>query len=191
MPKPCPICIHPSRLAIEQAMMNGRPASEIAKNFGFTYTSRKTGQELGDHKKIANHKPHMKGAYEKAMEGREIQSGLALANRLEQLNEQVQFVLDEARKGTVVMGGPDRDIPLLNEDGTTMKAYDYRLILGAVGQGRRNIALLAELQGAIPDGKDDEMTHLRAILDSPDGRKLLAALDALDGQQDAKVERAD
>jgi hypothetical protein len=188
MALPCPICIHDSRLAIEQAILNGRPKAEIARNFGFTYQSGKTGRDLGDHKVIARHLPHMKGAYEAAQQDREVRSGLALANRLERLEKDVDRVLEAAWKGDPVVVG---DTALLNDDGTVMMRFDLRLVLAAVAQARRNVALLAELQGAIPDGKDEEMAALRARLDTAEGRRLLAALDALDAQQDAGVARAD
>lgn len=188
MALPCPICIHESRPAIEQAILNDKPKTQIAKTFGFTYVAKKSGNVLGDHKVISRHLPHMKGAYEKAMESRELQSGLALSARLETLEQNVTRVLEDAWKGEPVMAG---DVPLLNDDGTPMLRFNYRLVLAAVSQARQNVALMAALQGAIPDGKGEEMAELRKRLDNPEGRKLLAALDALDAQDDAGVPRGD
>lgn len=188
MALPCPICVHESRPAIEQAILNGKRQTQIAKTFGFTYTAKKSGNQLGDHKVIARHLPHMKGAYERAMVDREVQSGLALSARLESLEQHVTKVLEEAWQGEpVVVNGE----PLLNDDGSPMRRINHRLVLAAVSQGRQNVNLIAQLQGAIPDGKGEEMAELRKRLDNPEGRKLLAALDALDAQDDATVPRAD
>lgn len=192
MALPCPICIHESRLAIEQAMLNGRPKTEIARNFGFTYTNKRSGKELGDHKTIARHEPHMKGAVQAAAESREVKSGLAITNRLEHLNAQVEWVLEEARKGEDVLELVAGEyVTKLDGNNNPVKRFNYRLILSAVAQGRHNLALLADLSGAIPDGKDDEMAQLRERLSTPEGRRLLAAIDALDAQQDAGAARAD
>lgn len=188
MAKPCPVCIHESRSAIEQAILNGKAASAIAKTFGFTYTTRKTGNEVGNHKVITNHRDnHMPGAYQAAMEDREKRSGNAMAARLEYLDDQVDHAIREARKGVPIVVG---DVALLDDDGRPVMQYDLRLLLAAVREARGNVELMAKLAGAIPEGKSDELDLMRKRLETPEGRKLLAQIAELDAQADSADDRA-
>lgn len=186
MAKPCAICTHPSRLAIEQAILNDKPKTAIARDFGFTYTDGK-GTVRGDHKAITRHIPHMQGAYEATVAERERQTGQAMAERLNDLDREVTQVLERANQGHPVMVG---DVPLLDDEGRTILAYDDRLILAAVRTGRMNVELMAKLAGAIPEGKTEELDAIRRRLENPKTRRLLAMLDEMDAQADASVSRS-
>lgn len=178
--KTCQVCVHESRLAIEQAILNGKPKAAIARTFGFTYTRSKDGKVMPDHKVIARHADRcMAGAYQKAVEERENQSGVAIAARLAYLDEQVDLVITKAREGRPVMVG---DVPLLNDDGTEMKAYDWRLLLAAVREGRSNAELVAKLSGRVEHDAED-LDAIRRHLDTPEARKLLARLEELAATQ--------
>lgn len=187
MAKPCGICIHDSRLAIEQAILNGKPLTQIARQFGITYTSAK-GAEVGDHKAVQRHRDnHMAAAYQAAVQDREVKSGQAMADRLAQLEAEVDKVIARANEGEVVMVG---DVPLLDDEGREMRRYDSRLLLAAVREARGNVELLAKLAGAIPEGKAEELDAIRRRLENPQTRRLLAMLDELDAQDDASVSRS-
>jgi hypothetical protein len=188
MPSPCRVCIHESRAAIEQAILSGKPASQIAKNFGFTYTTRKAGKVMGDHKVITRHRDEcMREAYDRSQADRDAITGNAMAARIAYLDEQVDHVIQVARQGETVMFD---GVPLLNDDGTPVKRYDERLLLAAVRTARMNVEVMAKLSGAIPEGKSEELDAMRDLLKSPEARKLLAALDALDVQKDASESRS-
>lgn len=188
MAKPCGICNNESRLAIEQAILNGKPLSQIARQFGITYTSSTTHKEVGDHKAVQRHRDqHMGSAYQEAMKGRELQSGMAMAARLEQLEAEVDKVIARANQGEPVLVG---DVPLLHDDGSQVVRYDSRLLLAAVRTARANVELMAKLAGAIPEGKEQELETIRRRLENPKTRRLLAMLDELDAQDDAGVSRS-
>lgn len=180
--KPCKVCHHPSRLAIEQAILNGKPKAGIARDFGFTYTRSKDSQEVPDHKVIQRHIDScMPDAYQKAMEEREAESGVAMAARLRYLDEQVDLVIEKAKEGVPVLVG---DVPLLDEEtGAVIKRYDFRLLLAAVREGRGNMEMLAKLAGRTEQDPED-LDRLRKHLDSPEARLLLARLDELAAQAD-------
>lgn len=186
MARPCPVCIHDSRMAIEQAILNGKSASQVARQFGFMYES-KTGPKP-NHKQITNHRDnHMPEAYQASVKDREAASGNAMAARLRYLDEQVDTVIGRAAKGEVIMVG---DVPLLDDDGRPVLRYNDRLLLAAIREARGNVELTAKLAGAIPEGKSEELDRMRDLLKSPEARKLLAKLDALDAQEDAATSRS-
>lgn len=188
MAHPCRICVHDSRPAIEQAILSGKPRASIARNFGFTYRSGKTGEEVPDGNVVKKHIERcMPKAYQTAMAERENRSGVAMATRLEVLEQKVDLVIERAEKGEPVMVG---DEPLLDDDGRQVMRFDNRLLLAAVREARGNVELMAKLAGAIPENKAEEVEAIRRRLESPEARKLLAALDALDAQADADVARS-
>lgn len=185
MPKPCGVCVHPSRKAIETAILNQKSMTAIARDFGFTYTRTKDDAVVGDHKAIQRHRDGcMPGAYQRAMEEREVQSGVAIAARLEELEEHVSKVLDEAWKGVPVVVG---DVPLLNEDGSPVMRHDLRLVLAAVREGRGNMELLGKLTGRTEQDPED-LDAVRKHLSSPEARRLLAELEALAAAEDDAAE---
>lgn len=175
----CPVCTHDSRPAIEQAILNGKAHSQIALAFGFTYTRSKDQKVIGNHKVIANHIDHMGEAFRKAMDERDLASGEALALRLRALEQEVDKVLERANDGTVVMVG---DVPLLDDEGREVRAYDNRLVLAAVAQARANVEMMAKLAGKIETDPED-LDAVRKHLTSPKARRLLAELEALAAQE--------
>jgi hypothetical protein len=178
MARPCPVCNHESRPAIEQAILNGKSHSGIALTFGFTYTRSKDGRTMGNHKVIKAHLDHMGEAFRKAMDDREMASGEAMAARLRVLEAEVDKVLERANEGTPVVVG---DVPLLNDDGKPIMRYDNRLVLAAVREARGNVELLAKLAGKVENDPED-LEATRAHLRSPEARRLLARLDELAAQ---------
>lgn len=176
MARPCAVCVHASRAAIEQAILNRKAASHIAREFGFTYTRSKDGETVPDHRIVTRHRDqHMGRAYQTAVQEAEVQSGVAIAKRLEHLDDQVDLVIQAATKGEPVIVG---DAPLLDDDGRTVMRYDWRLLLAAVGHGRANAELLAKLAGKVEQDPQD-LEAIRRHLDNPQARKLLAELEAL------------
>lgn len=173
-PNNCRVCHHESRAAIEQAILNAKPKSKIARDFGFTYTRRRDEKIIPDHKVISHHADVcMAGAYERAHADREKASGEAILTRLRSLDDQVDAVLDAARKGDPVVVG---DVPLLNEDGTQVVRYDWRLVLAAVREGRANAELAAKLSGRLENDPQDP-ERIREALADPEARRLLAQLE--------------
>jgi hypothetical protein len=179
MAKPCTVCNHPSRLAIEQAILNGKTLSAVATSFGFVYVSKRgtpDETEKPDHKIIQRHRDNcMAHAYATAMAEREQESGAAIAARLRYLDEQVDTVIQATLKGEPIMVG---DVALLHDDGTMVMRHDFRLLLRAVGEGRRNMDLLARLAGKT-DTDPADLDAIRAHLESPRARALLAELERL------------
>lgn len=186
MPLPCAVCAHDSRAAIEQAILNGKPATTVARTFGLTYQGK--NGETPNHKVVTNHRDrHMPVSYQQAMKDRETQAGNAMAARMRYLDEQVDVVIQRAAKGTPVIVG---DAPLLDDEGRQVLTYDNRLLLAAIREARGNVELTAKLAGAIPEGKAEELDRMRDLLKSPQARRLMAQLDALDAQEDAATSRS-
>lgn len=178
--KRCRVCHHPSRLAIEQAILNAKPKSGIARDFGFVYTRGSDGKEMPDHKVIQRHSDRcMAGAYERAVQNQETKSGEQIVKRLEQLDEEVDRVIDAARKGFPILVG---DIPLLDDDGRQVLRHDWRLLLAAVREGRANAELTAKLSGRV-EGEPEDLDKAREHLQSPEARKLLQQLERLAAQE--------
>lgn len=140
---PCQVCDHPSRLAIDQAILNQKPLRGIARDFGIGSGEQGTPSFKADHKKITRHIDRCMGdAYSVAREADLEASGLALVNRMVQMDEVVDEVLARSRKGHPVL---DDGVPLLDEDGQPLRRYDDRMILAAVQQARRNTEIRARL----------------------------------------------
>jgi hypothetical protein len=183
--RPCAVCQHPSRLAIDQAILNGKALRAIARDF--RVGSERSGTFREDHKKIERHRDKCMGeAYRAAKEADLEASGLALVNRMKELDEAVDEVLTRSRSGEVVYDG-EGIAPLLNEDGTERKRYSDRTILAAVREARRNTEMRAKLAGAVPDGDPESLDRQRAALENPKARKLMAELDALLNGDDQEV----
>lgn len=184
MARQCAVCGHASRAAIETAILNGKAASTIARDFGFLYTRSKDGAQVPDHRIVTRHRDtHMGRAYQHAMEEREVQSGVAIAKRLEHLDDQVDKVIAHALEGEPVIIG---DAPLLNDDGSPVMRRDWRLLLAAVGHGRANAELLAKLSGRTEQDPQD-LDAIRAHLASPEARRLLAQLESLAAREQTEA----
>jgi hypothetical protein len=175
--RPCQVCQHPSRLAIDQAILNGKALRAIARDFGIG-AHPGTDQFKPDHKKVERHRDRCMGeAYRKAREDDLEASGLALVNRMKELDEAADEVLNRARKGEVVR---DADgIPLLAEDGSAERRFNDRTILAAIREARRNTEMRAKLAGAVPEGDPEALARQRAALSDPRARRLMAELDAI------------
>lgn len=160
--------------------MNGKPAATIAKTFGFTYTRSSDGREVGNHKPIQRHLDKCMGeAFKASIEAREMASGEAMATRLRALEAEVDKVLERANRGTPVLVG---DVPLLDDEGRQVLVYDNRLVLAAIREARGNVELLAKLAGKVENDPED-LGALRAHLQSPEARRLLARLEAMAAEQ--------
>lgn len=183
--KACRICHHGSRAAIEQAILNLKPKSQIARDFGFVYTRHSDGREMPDHKVIQRHMDRCMGnAYQAVKDETEQASGFAIAARLAYLDEQVTAAIEAARKGFPVMVG---DIPLLDDEGRQVMRYDWRLVLAAVREGRQNADLSARLAGKLEQDPQD-LGVIRGHLDTPEARALLARLERMAADQNSSGE---
>lgn len=179
MARPCSVCIHDSRAAIETAILAAKPATQIAKNFGLTYTT-KAGtpdeKEVPDHRLITRHRDnHMRPAYDQAMADREATTGKAFSTRLQALDDAVDEVIRLAKEGRPLVVA---DVPLLNEDGSPIMVRDNRLVLSAVREARANLELAAKLAGRT-DNEAVNLDPVKALMATPEGRALLAKMDQL------------
>lgn len=175
----CTVCAHDSRAAIEQALMNGKPKSAVARQFGFTYTRKSDGKVMGDHKIMERHADKCMGeAFRKAIEDRELASGEAMLARLRRLEAEVDTVIERAQKGDPIMSG---DIPLLDDDGQIMYRHNDRVLLAAVREARANVELMAKLAGKV-EGEPVDLDQVRAHLQTPEARRLIAQLEELQAQ---------
>lgn len=88
MPRPCTICNHPQRQALEAELARGEPNQRIATRFGVTESA------------IRRHlsSKHTQIAAQQAIQAREIAAGRSIVERLQDLNREAQEILSEARK---------------------------------------------------------------------------------------------
>lgn len=172
----CRVCQHPDRAAIENAILAGKPKNAIARTFGLGYTSKKTGKFEPDHKLVTRHvNGCMPDAYQAAMEESKTAHGVAIATRLRHLDDVVDEVLEETRKGYPVTSSDGT--PLLNPDGSPVVRRDSRVILAAVKEARANAEMLARLSGAAPEDADDAANAARAAVQDPEVRRLLTQVE--------------
>lgn len=180
MARQCAVCGHDSRSAIEQAILNGKAMSQVARTFGFTYTRSKDGATVPDHKIVQRHRDQcMPDAYQRSVADRDAETGTAIAARLRRLDDEVDKVIQSANEGQPIMVG---DIPLLDDEGRQVMRHDWRLLLAAVREGRANAELLAKLAGKV-EGENTDLDAIRAHLSNPKARKMLADLEALAAEQ--------
>jgi len=171
----CQVCEHLSRLAIDQAILNNKPLRVIAREFGIGSGQFGTPSFKEDHKKLSRHVERCMGeAYRAAKEADLEASGLALVNRMRQLDEIVDEVLERSREGEPILVD---DVPLLNPDGSPMKRFKDTTLLAAIREARRNTELRAKLAGALPEGDEDAVAKARAALNSPAARRLVTELE--------------
>lgn len=174
----CPVCEHPSVLAINQAILNGRPYRRIATDFKIG--SERSGTFKPDHKKVSRHAEGcLATSYQKVQETNLTAQGAALHARLQALDAEVDFAIQHAREGELVMVG---DVPLLDDDGThvyRLTISHLRVLLGAVREGRQNAALAAKLAGAMPDEDLSALEAARAGMEDPAVRRLVQQMEEL------------
>lgn len=163
-------------MAIDTAILNGKALSAIARDFGFSYTSGKTGREVADHKPIQRHRDVcMPDAYQAAMAEAKVENGVALASEIRALQESVAKVIRRAETGHPVTD--TEGVPLLDAEGRPIQRYDDRLLLAAVREARGNVELAAKLAGNMPDADQGALDRLRKSLENPEVRRLLAKID--------------
>lgn len=174
--RPCQVCSHPSRLAIDQALLNGKGLRVIARDFGIGSGEYGTDTFKADHKKVDRHRHTCMGeSYRAAKDAELVGAGKALIDRMATLNEAVMEVLERSRAGVPVT---DEHGVVLLPSGEPVLVYPERVILGAVAEARRNVETEAKLAGALPEGDEDAATKARAALANPAVRKALADVDA-------------
>jgi hypothetical protein len=185
--RPCQVCQHGSRLTIDQAILNGKALRAIARDFGIG-AHPGTEQFRPDHKKVERHRDRCMGEAYQAAKAADLEaSGLALINRLKELDEAVDEVLARSRKGEPIYDTEGIQV-LLEEDGVTpRKRYNERMILAAVQQARKNTEIRARLSGAVPEGDPEALERQRLLLQSPEARRLMAELDALANASDQEL----
>lgn len=170
----CRICRHPDRAAIELATLNRKSFRSIARDFRLG--SSRGAEFTPDHKIVSNHvQRHMAEAYQEALRAGEIDSGVAIATRLGELNSYLDEVIERARAGAPVMQG---DAPLLSPDGSPVTRHDDRLLLAAVREARANAEVQARMAGALPEGEEGAVDEARRALQDPAARRMLADLEA-------------
>lgn len=182
----CQVCEHPSRLAIDQAILNGKALRAIARDFGIG-SHVGTDDFRADHKKLSTHVDKCMGEAYQAAKAADLEaSGLALVNRLKHLDDVVDEVIARHREGQVLL---DSDkLPVLDpRSGDHVRAFNDTALLRAIGEARRNTELRAKLAGAVPDGDPEGLEKSRLLLASPEARRLLAELDALTHASDQDV----
>jgi len=182
--RPCQVCQHPSRLAIDQAILNGKAVRAIARDFSIG-SGVGTDHFKPDHKKVTRHIERCMGEAYRAAKAADLEaSGLALVNRMKHLDDVVDEVLQRVREGDVVT---DADgIPMLDDDGQPLRRHKEAVILAAIREARRNTEMRAKLAGVNPDGDPEAAEQARAALASPEARRLLTQLDEVlaDGDQE-------
>lgn len=88
MPKPCPICVHPSRQEIEKALLEGSESlPNIAKRFGVEYWP------------VFRHKQrHLSSTLAKAQEAREMSQADSLLEQVKKLQDKALELLKKAEE---------------------------------------------------------------------------------------------
>lgn len=175
--RPCSICSHPSRLAIDQALLNGKGLRPTAVAFGIGSGEFGTPSFKPDHKKVQRHIDKCMGeAYRAAKEADLVQSGRAIILRIQQMDEIVDEVLAQEREGVPITD--EHGVVLHPVTGEPIMRRNNRVVLAAVAESRKNNEFLAKLAGALPEGDEDAASKARAALADPNVRKAMADVDA-------------
>jgi len=173
--RPCSVCSHPSRLAIEQALVNGKGLRPVARDFGIGSGVHGTDSFRADHKKLERHRDRcMKEAYHRAREAGEVEAGAAIATRLNELDGVLDEVIARLRAGEVIMLDGQ---PLLNEDGSLRRRWKDTPLLMAVNEARHNLELRHKIAGALSGADEDGLDAARQALATDAGRKALQELE--------------
>lgn len=173
-PRPCSVCSHPSRLAIEQALSNGKGMRPTARAFGIGSGVPGTEGFRPDHKKIERHLPHMAESLATSRENLDLISGQALGERLTYLDQVVTDTIERLRLGEVVLLD---GVPVLNADGSERRRFRDGTLLMAVNEGRHNLDLRLRMTGAVGGDNADSVAQARDALQSPEARKALQHLE--------------
>lgn len=179
----CQVCTHDDRGAIEQAILNGKPHREVARQFGIG-SRRGTPDFRPDHKIIGRHiDTHMAAAYQQAMAKSIEDTGNALVARMDHLDQVVDETLARLRAGTPVR---DENGPMLDDDGKPIVRYDEGRILAAVREARRNVDMRARLAGIMPEDDPAAVEAARRALESPAARQAIAEAERILAQETAR-----
>lgn len=171
----CQICFHPDRQAIEQQIINEIPMRRIALQWGWTYVEGRTGKVMGDHVVIKKHRDVCMAADYAHFTGEtRDQTGRAITERLNKLDEHVDAVLARLTKGEPVL---NEGIPLLNPDGSPLTRFKDQLILQAVKEARNNLDARWRFASGAPDPDNDAVDAARAAMSSPEARSMLARVE--------------
>lgn len=176
-PRPCQVCSHGSRTALETALANGKSAREVARTFQIG-SHPGTDEFRADHKKVTRHiVEHMGPAYRDALEARHMESGTNLVDRLAELDSAVNATLSRALQGAIVLDADGQ--PLLDPESPDgyRRTWQERTILAAAEQGRRNLELRHRLAGATPEGDMDAVEAARRALQNPAVRRMVSDLE--------------
>lgn len=177
--RPCRVCSHPDREAVEQAIVNGRSQREIARTFRIGYHPEDPDRFYPDNKIVARHIDLCMGeAYRVAVADEVAGSGRVLLQRLGDLDAVMDEQVARLRQGTVVT---QDGVPLLNPDGSEVRKYSEADLRGAIREARRNLELRARLLGATPEGDGTAADEARRALARPEVRNLISDLEQMLG----------
>lgn len=184
--RPCQVCLHGSRHSIDQAILNGKGLRAIARDFGIGSGEPGTDTFRADHKKVQRHRDRCMGEAYQAAKAADLEaSGLALVNRMKELDDAVDEVLRRSREGYDLVGS--EGVPYLDSDGKPLKRYDDRTLLAAIREARRNVEMRHRLSGATPDGDPEALERQRELLAKPEVRRLMAQIDELLAKGDQEL----
>lgn len=175
----CQVCNHPDLAAIDNAILAGKKHLHIARDFRLGSHVKDTDPKpfQADHKVVGNHiRRCLPKVYQAAVSDAVLTHGAAIANRLRFLDECVDEVITEARRGTPVTS--EDGTPYLNPDGTPLTRSDHRMVLNAVREARANAEMLARLSGAAPEEDHAALDAARGALSDPVARNLMTDLEA-------------
>lgn len=180
----CRVCAHPSRMAIDQAILNGKSFNQIARDFGWTYVRKSDGEAVANGAPVRAHANRcMAEAYQAAKAETLLAAGTAISQRIQHLDGVADEVIERNRVGTprfttVTQGDEEVTVPLLDPaTGKALREWNDRVLLIAVREARQNAETLARLAGALPEGDRDNLDHVRAAQADPETRRLLAEID--------------
>lgn len=171
---PCAVCQHESRMAIDQALVNGKSARSVARDFNI-------GTPSSGHKRVKRHLDQCMGEAFRASKAAATEaSGDALVARMRELDTAVDEVIHRNRQGTPVMVD---GVPMLNPDGSPVIRYADTTLLAAIREARRNTELKARLAGVMEEGDELALAEARRALETPAARKAIQELEAMMAQK--------
>lgn len=172
MPHPpgCRVCSHPSRAAIEQALVNGKGLLPTARTFGIG-SRMGTPEFRPDHKMVQRHRDKCMGeSYALALEKRDVEHGVAIGERLAHLDEVLDEAIARLREGEIVTHNGE---PVILPDGSYKRRFRDIALLQAVSEARHNLELRHKMAGSVATADDDALAKARAGLEDATVRLLL------------------